>query len=330
MTKAFVFGKFLPFHKGHEAMVNFAMRKCDHLTILICCSNKEDIPGSIRNSWIREIYKDKEKINIQVLEYNEEEYPNTSASSSKVSEVWAFKFKELLPDCSLLVTSEPYGDFVATFMNIRHKAFDIERKIIPISATKIREDFYTNWNYLPDPVKKYYLKKIVILGTESTGKTTLTNNLANYFNTSYVLEAAREIIKDSKSFTMEDLYSVANEHAKKINRSVNGSPLLIIDTDVHITQSYADHFFQKTLDLPPDIYNTNKAALYLYLDKNIDFVQDGTRLKETDRNLLDLSHRKILSQHNIPFQEISGNWEERFTKAVGIIEGFLKNDFRIG
>jgi HTH-type transcriptional regulator, transcriptional repressor of NAD biosynthesis genes len=48
MIKAFVFGKFLPFHKGHQAMINFALTKCDYLSVLICCSDKENIDGLIR------------------------------------------------------------------------------------------------------------------------------------------------------------------------------------------------------------------------------------------------------------------------------------------
>jgi HTH-type transcriptional repressor of NAD biosynthesis genes len=41
MIKAFVFGKFYPFHKGHEAMINFALSKCDFLSVLVCSSDKE-------------------------------------------------------------------------------------------------------------------------------------------------------------------------------------------------------------------------------------------------------------------------------------------------
>ncbi|MNY76488.1 hypothetical protein D3C86_2160880 [compost metagenome] len=51
----------------------------------------------------------------------------------------------------------------------------------------------------------------------------------------------------------------------------------------------------------------------------MEFVQDGTRLSEEDRNLLDLSHRKVLAEHGIQFIEICGNWEERFEQALAEI-----------
>jgi HTH-type transcriptional repressor of NAD biosynthesis genes len=52
MIKAFTFGKFLPFHKGHEAMINFALTECDFLSVLVCCSDKENINGEVRKKWI--------------------------------------------------------------------------------------------------------------------------------------------------------------------------------------------------------------------------------------------------------------------------------------
>jgi HTH-type transcriptional repressor of NAD biosynthesis genes len=59
MTKGFVFGKFLPFHKGHEAMIKFALTKCDFLTVLVCCSDKESIPDTFRKSWIEKTLKNR-------------------------------------------------------------------------------------------------------------------------------------------------------------------------------------------------------------------------------------------------------------------------------
>jgi HTH-type transcriptional repressor of NAD biosynthesis genes len=86
-----------------------------------------------------------------------------------------------LPDYSLLITSEEYGNFVATFMNIQHIAFDIPKKLFPVSATAVRNDLFANWKFLPDSVKPDFAIKVVILGTESTGKTTLTEEAFKAF-----------------------------------------------------------------------------------------------------------------------------------------------------
>lgn len=326
MVKAFLFGKFLPFHKGHEAMINFALTKCDFLTVLVCCSDKENIPGLTRQKWIEKTFVTEKNIEIKIFDYLESEFPNTSESSRNVSKIWSDKFKELFPDYDLVITSEAYGYYVASFMNIKHIAFDISKKIFPVSASAVRKDLFANWNFLPDSVKPYFVIKVIVLGTESTGKTILTERLAKHFNCSSVNETAREIIVNSNSFEFDDLHLVTIEHANRINNAIIGkSPLIIIDTDIHITKSYANFIFDKTLNVENKIYNANKADLYLYLNNNVDYVQDGTRLSEIDRNLLDISHRNILQQHNIDITEITGSWEQRFEKAVTIIKRLKEN-----
>lgn len=317
MVKAFVFGKFLPFHKGHEAMINFALANCDFLTVLVCCSDKENIQDTYRKAWIEKAFEKEKNIEIRTFNYLESELPNTSESSESVSKIWAEVFKKQLPDYSLLITSEEYGNFVAVFMNIQHIAFDIPKKLYPVSATAVRNDVFNNWQYVPDSVKPDLLLKVVMLGTECTGKTTLTEKLAKYFNCSFVSETGRNIIANSNSFTFNDLYLVASEHATRIDKSILAdSPLVIIDTDIHTTKSYSLFTFEKELEISTDIYNSNRANIYLYLNNDVEYLQDGTRLSEADRNLLDLSHRQVLTDHNIEIIEVKGDWDERFEKAV--------------
>lgn len=327
MIKAFVFGKFLPFHKGHEAMINFALTKCDFLKVLVCCSDKENIPSSTRKKWIEKAFEKEKNFEIGTFNYLESELPNTSESSVTVSKIWAGVFKQQLPDYSLLITSEEYGNFVAAFMNIQHIAFDIPKKLYPVSATAVRNNLFVNWKFLPDSVKPDFAIKVVILGTESTGKTTLTERLTKHFNCSSVKEAGRDLIANSDSFEFDLLHLVASEHAKRIDRSVLGeSPLIIIDTDIHITKSYANFIFDKTLEVEKKIYNSNKADIYLYLNNDVEYMQDGSRLSEENRNLLDISHKQILSKYNIDFLEIAGDWEQRFENAVTIIKQFIDSD----
>jgi HTH-type transcriptional repressor of NAD biosynthesis genes len=327
MTKAFVFGKFLPFHKGHEALISFAMKNCDFLTVLVCCSDKENILAEIRKSWINKTFITSKNIDVKTFNYLESELPNTSESSQEVSKIWSEKFKIIFPNYHLVITSEEYGNYVASFMGIKHIAFDIPKQFFPISATAVRNDIFTNWKFLPDSVKPYFAIKVVVLGTESTGKTTLTQQLAKHFNCSSVNEAGRDLIANSNSFEFDDLYLVATEQAKRIDMAVlEQSPLIIIDTDIHITKSYANFIFDKTLEAESKTYNSNKADLYLYLNNDVGYVQDGTRLSENDRNLLDISHRNILQQHNIDITEITGDWEQRFDKAVTTIKQLIETN----
>ena len=326
MVKAFVFGKFLPFHKGHEAMISFALTKCDFLSVMVCCDNEESIPGEVRKQWIESTFHDLKNIEVKVLYYDNGLLPNTSQISLSVSEIWSAEFRRHYPGHNLLITSEPYGDLVAGFMGIKHIPFNLEKDIYPVSATAIRNKLFSNWHYLPAAVKPYFVVKVVILGTESTGKTTLTEQLASYYNCSMVAEAGRDLIPDSTDFSFDNLLSVANHHAKKINEAVCGdSPLVIIDTDIHITKSYAKFAFDRELPVNEYINDANKADLYLYLNNDVPYYQDGTRLNKIDRDLLDQSHREILAGHQIKFVEILGIWQSRLEQAVSEVSKLIIN-----
>ena len=74
--------------------------------------------------------------------------------------------------------------------------------------------------------------------------------------------------------------------------------------------------FKKELETSADIYDSNKANIYLYLNKDVEYFQDGTRLSEIERDLLDSSHRNVLIDYNIDIIELKGDWNQRFNKAV--------------
>jgi HTH-type transcriptional regulator, transcriptional repressor of NAD biosynthesis genes len=98
---------------------------------------------------------------------------------------------------------------------------------------------------------------------------------------------------------------------------------------VHITKSYASFVFRRELHLSQDILDHNKAAIYLYLNNDVPHEQDGTRLNEEERNLLDLSHRQTLAKNGIRFHEIKGNWQERFEQSIAIVNQTLKENTKI-
>ncbi|AFM06190.1 cytidyltransferase-related enzyme [Bernardetia litoralis DSM 6794] len=325
MIKAFVFGKFLPFHKGHQAMVEFALTKCDFLTILVCCSDKEIIEGKTRKKWIQETFTKINKLEIKIFNYTEDSLTNSSEASLEISKKWSIIFKELFPDYNLVITSEKYGEMVANYMNIKHIEFDMIRQKNPISATSIRNNLFENWNFLPNSVKSFFVIKVVLLGTESTGKTVLTQRLANHFQTSFVHEAGREYISHSEHFAYQDLEIVAKKHAQNIEKIVlkSRTPLILIDTDIYITKSYSIFAFNKELIVNDEIYEINKADLYFYLCNDAEYIQDGQRLTEENRNKLDFFHRKILKEHTVEYMEISGNWNQRFEKMVKEIEKLI-------
>ena len=306
-------------------MIEFALTQCDWLTVLVCGIDQENIQTNTRVGWITKTFEQFKNIEVLPFDYLESELPNTSESSEEASKVWANIFTKFFPDYTLLITSEPYGDFVAGFMGIRHIAFDIPRKLFPISASQVRNDIFANWACLPDIVKQSLAVKVALLGTESTGKTTLSHSLAAHFDGGLVAEAARDVVADSRELRFDDLQAIAAEHAFRISNASKGEkPLLFLDTDIHITKSYARYVFNKELVVSDEIYQCNKANLYLYLNAEVPYLQDGTRLKQQDRDLLDASHREVLKHHQIKIVELTGSWQKRYGQAVLEVEKLVK------
>jgi HTH-type transcriptional regulator, transcriptional repressor of NAD biosynthesis genes len=318
MKKGFILGKFYPFHKGHEALARKALEYCDSLTILVTKEVRETISGELRADWVRQTFVDEGRISVKLLHYDESELPNSSESSRDISRIWARKLKEIFPTESLIFTSEPYGDYVAEYMGIAHIFVPQQGEV---RATLVRANPYKMWQSIPDAVKPYYQRKVVILGTESVGKTTLAKQLAAHYDAALALEAGRDLIPNSAKMQMADLEKVAAVHAQYIGAALSElRPLTIIDTDVHITQSYARFCLGENLFVSDEIKAANKADLYLYLCADVAFVQDGTRMSEVERDGLDASHRAVLAEANIDFCALSGNYSDRFLAAVARID----------
>lgn len=317
MRKGLVLGKFMPVHTGHIQLIEYALKQCDMLIVWVCVSNRESIPGNLRVEWIREIFRDCDRIEILLYRYDESLIPNTSETSEYVSRVWSELIIQNLPPVDVIITCEKYGDLVADFLDIEHKFFKADKLI---SASAIRNNPYKHWEYIPQNVKPFYYRKIGILGTESTGKSMLTGKLARYFNGDFVPEAARDLVENSNSCDYNDLVKIARKHAENImakERDLNR--MLFIDTDVTMTKSYSKFLFNRILTVDEWIQDANKCDLYLYLECDAPFIQDGTRLSGTDRKALDRFHKLELKESNIQYFPIRGDWENRFNESVKII-----------
>jgi HTH-type transcriptional regulator, transcriptional repressor of NAD biosynthesis genes len=326
MKLGLIIGKFKPLHLGHIALIEFAQEKCNGLIVLICVSDKEDILGSIRLQWIEETFKSNGKIKPIVFNYSEAELPNTSVSSKDVSRIWAAKIETLLPKIDFVFSSEKYGDYLSEFLNCKHVCFDESREIVPVSASKINVALNNHWDFIAPAAKPYFVKKICLYGTESTGKSTLTEILAKHFKTDFVPEMARDIIEETEECTEEHLLQIASLQAKTINEKIlKANKLLFVDTDVNITSSYSQYLFNKKLEVEDWIMQANKFDLYLFLDNDAPYVQDDTRLDKQQRDELHFFHKKQLDDKGIKYEIIRGNWEERFQSSVSLIEKMFIN-----
>ncbi|MFK7032387.1 DUF4301 family protein [Flavobacterium oreochromis] len=178
--------------------------------------------------------------------------------------------------------------------------------------------------------RKTKILRITTYGPESTGKTTLARDLANYFNTTWIVEYARDFLmeildKEGRICEEKDLLPIAvgqiaieNEALKKAHK------FLFCDTNALVTKVYSDIYYNQCSPELEEAANLHYYDLYFLTDKDIPWEADGLRDSAEYRDLSFEIFKKNLIQYNKPFIQISGNKEERLNKAVKIVTDLEK------
>jgi NadR type nicotinamide-nucleotide adenylyltransferase len=166
------------------------------------------------------------------------------------------------------------------------------------------------------------MKKVVVIGPESTGKSTLCEQLANYYNTSWVPEYAREyLLQHGTEYTYDELLTIAKGQVtleeSHIAKAID-SKLLFIDTDQYVMKVWCEFVFGKCHPWILDQITKRKYDLYLLCNIDLPWVEDVLREYPdlTSRQQLYNIYKSILSNQSVPWVEIAGNYDERFQKAI--------------
>ena len=157
------------------------------------------------------------------------------------------------------------------------------------------------------------IKRVVICGPESTGKSTLTVKLASYFKTNYVSEYARDYLQskwdDKKEVcNKEDLIKIAKGQVERENTNINDSnKLLFCDTNILTTIAWSKTHFDGFCD--PWLVRQSKSLKYdYYLILNIDtpWIKDDLRDRPDERLEMFKAHKLELDKLSVKFDIISG------------------------
>lgn len=314
-----VIGKFMPLHQGHLALLDFARSRCRRLVVLVGARPGEPIPGPLRLEWVREAIGRHSSV---AVEYTEDDLPDAPQSDREVSRVWAGYLSKRFPEAGTIFSSEPYGDYLAGHMGIRHVPFDPDRRAVPVSATDIRQNPLRHWEYIPTHVRPHFVKKVCLYGPESTGKSMMAEQLARSFGTAFVPEMARVLFPDRMPSLEAEMQVIAESHAREINRMAPmADRVLFVDTDHLTTKIYWQDMFGRTPRFEPWIAEANRHDLYLLLDIDVPWVADPLResghLREDHRRRF----RDELDRAGVEYVVISGGWAERRRRAEQEVVG---------
>ncbi|MFT3703526.1 MAG: ATP-binding protein [Agriterribacter sp.] len=181
------------------------------------------------------------------------------------------------------------------------------------------------------------LKKIVIIGPESTGKSSLCDNLAEYYDTAWCKEYAREyLLEHGTDYSFDDLLTIAKGQLRLENiatetvrmlrqEDANASPLLFIDTDMYVMKVWCEYVFDKCHNWILDRVVERKYDLYLLCNIDLPWVKDELREYPDLENRERLYHiyKDIMINQSTPWIDISGDYEQRFEKARIAVDQLL-------
>ena len=167
------------------------------------------------------------------------------------------------------------------------------------------------------------LKRILILGPESTGKSTLAEGLANHFGEPWVPEYAREFLEDlGRAYRYKDMLEIGKgQVALEDEIAKRAEKYLFCDTDLRVIHIWSEHRFGKTHPWVLEQIAERKYDLILLTDTDLPWTPDPQReYPELGmRNyFLDL-YTKLAQESGFPFHLVSGIKDERLTKALEFI-----------
>jgi HTH-type transcriptional repressor of NAD biosynthesis genes len=323
MKRGLVIGKFMPIHVGHVALVEFAAAQCDELIVSMSFTSIDHIGPHIRFNWIQEIFKDRPNIKPAMEEDN---FDDETLPLMERTKIWADFIRKKFQTIHVVFSSEDYGLPFANNLNCAHVSFDATRNQFPVSASLIRKNPFRYWNFIPEVVKPYYVKRICFYGPESTGKSNMAERFAKKYDTQFVPEVARELLTKN-DFTVEDIIAIGHAHYNRIHEKLKtANKILFCDTDAITTQIYSQHYLGI---VPPVLYELETKViydLYVLFDIDVPWIPDGLRDLPHLRQEMFLQFKQALEKRNIHYVLVSGSWQQRETIVEHSINKLLQAD----
>jgi HTH-type transcriptional repressor of NAD biosynthesis genes len=308
--RGLVIGKFYPPHLGHNYLVNTALKNCDSVDILVVDNPNYHISATKRAHWLKQHHPNAD---VKII-------PDINNDDDSVA--WAAHTMQFLgykPD--LVFSSEDYGGPWAHYMGAKSIVVDKAREAVPISGTEVRKDILGSWRYLSDETKAGLALRIVVVGAESTGTTTLSRDLAEALHVPWVPEVGRyyteSILTDGGTWNNSDFYRIGTlQQAYEDAIATRSSGIIVCDTNATATELWQKRYMGKTTKDMSAIAADDKVDLYIITGDEIPFVQDGIRDGEFIRHDMHKWFIRHIKKTGVPYLIVTGDHLTRCQTAV--------------
>ena len=325
MRRALVIGKFMPLHRGHELLIETALAQCDHVTVVVYDSKlpvddlSARMPLRTRLGWIRQLYPQLEQLVglPDPLEWPQNEDP-------ACAEVYATQLRFLGSFDRFYSSEARYARF-ASLLGAEHVVVDEDRALVRVSGTLVRSDPYRHRAFVSPHVYSALVRRVALVGTESSGKSTLARALAARFDTAWVHEYGRELWEaQGLQGTFADHLRIAERQRSREDAAARSArDFLFCDTNAWTTlqwslRSYgcADVRLHELVDRTIDEYT------WILCANDFGWIQDGTR--ELDGELSVAFQRQQVEDlvaRGVPYVELSGSLEQRVEQVSAHLLG---------
>jgi len=213
MRRGLTLGKFAPFHRGHQMMIETALAEVDELVVMVYDTDLIDIPLQVRAGWIRELYP-----MVRIIEAwdGPDGYGDTPEICHEQETYILSKLKGL--SITHFYSSEFYGHHVSLALNAVDRRVDEARLAVPISGAVLRTDSFAGRDYIAPQVYADLITKVCFMGAPSTGKTTLARAMAEQHNTVWMPEYGSEYWLEhqvNRRLTLDQFEKIAPEHNRR-------------------------------------------------------------------------------------------------------------------
>ena len=351
---ALVLGKFYPPHAGHHRLIRAAAARSRRTTVAVLGAAVETIPLTDRVAWLAEEHAaDAGVAVIGDVDDHPIDFHDDAIWDLHVGVVRSVLSRRAIADgdpgqavVDAVFSSEDYGAELASRLGAKHVAVDPDRTVVPVSGTAVRADTPAHWAHLAPATRAGLCARVVVVGAESTGTTTLSRALAAHYRTEWVAEEGRRHTEekfaaatalaggtppplDDLVWTVGDFVDVARRQSVQEDLAARrGGPVLVCDNDAWAASVWCERYLGTG---HPDVATERRPALYLLTDHvGEPFEQDGWRDGEHRREWMTGRFEELLADRGVPWVKLTGSPAERLAAAVAVCDDLVARHFRFG
>ncbi len=321
----------MPPTNGHLNLVRFANRLADGDDTIVIVTTQDGEPFvAERVEAVRRAVRDLPHVTVQQFHKTVPQDP----ASPGFRDMW----RDLMHEFGFragdnFVASEPYGKWVAEQCGGNFWPYDLTRSITPTKATKARNDPAKNFDMVIPEFQKYLRTTVTIFGAESTGKTTLSRDIAKAMNTTWFCEYARPWLEQVRNeITRVSMTAIwkgqraLQQHADDLANI----PILIQDTDLYSTVGYWEfpQWIPTIGECPEGLLEDAerlRSDLYIVTRSDIPFEQDPLRYGGDVREGSDEYWIDVCERYHLPYVILTTNdRDKRVHEAVCAIKKVQK------